>query len=207
MDELNDSVSKDPGWRAIKNRNDNELQEASRQMCYEEENCAVDNATSNDSAIRYMKDTLQRSRSFGCEYPTSNLFLQEVQKIKSALIAMFFNTFGSQTTPTTSTYHWDDFDAYCEEVETAEPTRSELVDYLEKDNGSRCFSHTCYLLWLQKQPLVLDKVIDSYRASLGAGHEYKTLVCGAIASTYTRKLPKLKSFLETKMTTAVALYN
>nr|GMC89282.1 zinc finger BED domain-containing protein RICESLEEPER 2-like [Ipomoea batatas] len=38
------------------------------------------------------------------------------------------NTFGSQTTNPTSTYHWDDFDAYCEEVETAEPTRSELVE-------------------------------------------------------------------------------
>nr|GLL40247.1 zinc finger BED domain-containing protein RICESLEEPER 2-like [Ipomoea trifida] len=42
------------------------------------------------------------------------------------------NTFGSQTAHPTSTYHWDDFDAYCEEVDTAEPTRSELVDYLEK---------------------------------------------------------------------------
>nr|GMC95603.1 zinc finger BED domain-containing protein RICESLEEPER 2-like [Ipomoea batatas] len=38
------------------------------------------------------------------------------------------NTFGSQTTHPTSTYHWDDFDAYCEEVETAEPIRSELED-------------------------------------------------------------------------------
>nr|GMD47355.1 zinc finger BED domain-containing protein RICESLEEPER 2-like [Ipomoea batatas] len=195
----------------------------------------VDNATSNDSAIRYMKDTVQRSRSLVCGgrlfhvrccahilnlcvqdgleeirhgisdvrdsveyvnqsearccgYPTSNLFLQEVQKIKSALdshindedsfivdlvgrmkkkfdkyrtreniskvkeiintlyeeyvvesmnkgnteILGSSNTFGSQTTHPSSIYHWDDFDAYCEEVETSEPTRSELVDSLEK---------------------------------------------------------------------------
>ncbi|XP_031094729.1 zinc finger BED domain-containing protein RICESLEEPER 1-like [Ipomoea triloba] len=159
----------------------------------------------------------------GCEYPTSNLFLQEVQKIKSALdgrvddedsfirnlvlimkmkfdkywgecnllmaigavfdptkkmlavefcfprlysskeaaeniskVKEIINTlyeeyvaksinqgiftspagssmaFESQVSHQSSTHTWDDFDAYCAQVETAEPKRSELVDYLEK---------------------------------------------------------------------------
>ncbi|XP_019173530.1 PREDICTED: zinc finger BED domain-containing protein RICESLEEPER 2-like isoform X2 [Ipomoea nil] len=157
----------------------------------------------------------------GCEYPTSNLFLHEVQKIKSALdshvddedsfirnlvrrmkmkfdkylgecnllmaIAVVFdptkkmlgvefcfsrlysndeakeniakvkeiinilyeeyvvesmnknnyenpgssNTFGSQVSHQSSIYTWDEFDAYCAQVEASKPKRSELVDYLE----------------------------------------------------------------------------
>ncbi|XP_019186730.1 PREDICTED: zinc finger BED domain-containing protein RICESLEEPER 2-like [Ipomoea nil] len=158
----------------------------------------------------------------GCEYPTSNLFLQEVQKIKAALdshandedsfikdlvgkmkmkfdkywgecnllmaigavfdprkkmLAVEFcfprlysdieakeniskmkeiintlyeeyvaeamnkdisknlgssTTFGSQVSRQSSTYDWDDFDDYCAQVETSEPKKSELADYLEK---------------------------------------------------------------------------
>nr|GLL49900.1 zinc finger BED domain-containing protein RICESLEEPER 2-like [Ipomoea trifida] len=97
----------------------------------------VDNATSNDSTIRYMKDTLQRSRSLEAR--------ENISKVKEIINTLYeeyvvesmnkgnsetpgsSNTFGSQTTHPTSTYHWDDFDAYCEEVETAEPTRSELI--------------------------------------------------------------------------------
>nr|GME06604.1 zinc finger BED domain-containing protein RICESLEEPER 2-like [Ipomoea batatas] len=197
----------------------------------------------------------------GCEYPTSNLFLQEVQKIKSALdshvsdedsfivdlvgrmkkkfdkywareniskvkeiINTLYeeyvvesmnkgnsettgsNTFGSQTTHPTSTYHWDDFDAYCEEVETEEPTRSELVDYLEKGRLKKNeipSDFSCLDWWKMNRiqyPILSrmaadvlaipvtsvaseatfsagTRVIDSYRASL-VPDTVQTLVCG-----------------------------
>ncbi|XP_019165738.1 PREDICTED: zinc finger BED domain-containing protein RICESLEEPER 2-like [Ipomoea nil] len=41
-------------------------------------------------------------------------------------------TFGSQVSRQNSTYDWDDFDDYCAQVETSEPKKSELADYLEK---------------------------------------------------------------------------
>nr|GLL27139.1 zinc finger BED domain-containing protein RICESLEEPER 2-like [Ipomoea trifida] len=105
----------------------------------------VDNATSNDSAIRYMKDTLQIKDQEGLLYSNEET-RENISKVKEIINTLYeeyvaesmnkgnsetpgsSNTFGSQTTHPTSTYHWDDFDAYCEEVETAEPTRSELED-------------------------------------------------------------------------------
>nr|GMD68580.1 zinc finger BED domain-containing protein RICESLEEPER 2-like [Ipomoea batatas] len=116
------------------------------------------------------------------------------------------NTFGSQTTHPTSTYHWDDFDAYCEEVETAEPTRSKLVDYLEKGRLKKneipsdfsCLDWwkmnriqypilsrmAAYVLAIPVTSVASEvtfsagtRVIDSYRASL-VPDTVQTLVCG-----------------------------
>nr|GMD83441.1 zinc finger BED domain-containing protein RICESLEEPER 2-like [Ipomoea batatas] len=249
----------------------------------------VDNATSNDFAIRYMKDTLQRSRSLVCGghlfhvrccAHILNLFVQdgleEIQhvisdvrdsveyvnrseakqmlscalKFKEAFKMLkdrdsFFGscpleddwdqvtkiintlyeeyvaesmnkgnsetlgssrTFRSQVTHPSSTYHWDDFDAYCEEVEILEPKRLELVDYLEKGRlkKNEIPNDFCCLDWWKMNRMqypILSRmtadilaihvtsvaseatfsagttVIDSYRASL-VPDTVQALVCG-----------------------------
>nr|GLL42000.1 zinc finger BED domain-containing protein RICESLEEPER 2-like [Ipomoea trifida] len=90
----------------------------------------VDNATSNDSAIRLYSNEEARENISKVKEIINTLYEEYVAESMNkgnSETPGSSNTFGSQTTHPTSTYHWDDFDAYCEEVETAEPTRSELI--------------------------------------------------------------------------------
>ncbi|KAI5649490.1 hypothetical protein M9H77_35495 [Catharanthus roseus] len=66
-----------------------------------------------------------------------------------------FNTIESQQS---SAYNWDDFDAYCAEVETSEPKKSELEDYLEKGRLKKMASEATFSAG--------TRVIDAYCSSL-----------------------------------------
>nr|GMD96962.1 zinc finger BED domain-containing protein RICESLEEPER 2-like [Ipomoea batatas] len=128
------------------------------------------------------------------------------------------NTFGSQTIHPTSTYHWDDFDAYCEEVETAEPTRSELMNRIQYPILSRMAAD---ILAIPVTSVASEatfsagtRVIDSYRASL-VPDTVQTLVCGGDWLRHIQGVTKAKKeksyqeiflpILESRMTTVVAL--
>ncbi|XP_047326863.1 zinc finger BED domain-containing protein RICESLEEPER 1-like [Impatiens glandulifera] len=112
----------------------------------------------------------------------------------------------SNTTQRDSSSNWDDFDAYCAEIETSEPSKSELLDYLEKGRLKKSEipkDFSCLDWWKMNilQYPVLSKmvadilpipvssvaseakfsartrVIDSYRSSLSP-ETVQVLLCG-----------------------------
>ncbi|XP_031106232.1 zinc finger BED domain-containing protein RICESLEEPER 2-like [Ipomoea triloba] len=116
------------------------------------------------------------------------------------------STFRSQVSHPKSVYAWEDFDAFCAQVETSVPNKSELVDYLEKGRlkTTEVPSNFCCLDWWKMNRLqypILSRmavdilaipvstvaseatfsagtrVIDSYRASL-LPETAQALLCG-----------------------------
>nr|GLL29914.1 zinc finger BED domain-containing protein RICESLEEPER 2-like [Ipomoea trifida] len=116
------------------------------------------------------------------------------------------STFRSQVSHLKSVYAWEDFDAFCAQVETSMPNKSELVDYLEKGRlkTKEVPSNFCCLDWWKMNRLQCSilsrmaadilaipvstvaseatfsagtRVIDSYRASL-LPETAQALLCG-----------------------------
>lgn len=113
---------------------------------------------------------------------------------------------GGKEKNSASSSRWAKFDEYCEEIETTEPQKSELVDYLEKPRqktGSKPSEYNCLEWWKTNRiayPILSEmaadilaipvttvaseatfsagtRVIDSYRASLHPD-TVQMLLCG-----------------------------